>query len=140
MEQNIPLVTSVGEADALSTLLCFVLIERHTSRHAFCSRYDFGPWPLLQDVSTSQLDQRALAAVQGARAVMLNGFVFDELRLDVVTALASHAHAAGAAVFFDLGAHARVQVSAHRHVKRCPSPDSLIVDSKSCLRSVRCIE
>lgn len=27
------------------TLLCFVLVAG--SQHAFCSSYDFGPWPLL---------------------------------------------------------------------------------------------
>lgn len=31
------------------TLLCFVLVDPH-GKHAFCSRYDFGPWPLLAGV------------------------------------------------------------------------------------------
>ena len=33
-----------------STLLCFVLVDP-ISQHAFCSRYDFGPWPLLEGVT-----------------------------------------------------------------------------------------
>eukprot|EP00882_Tetradesmus_deserticola_P030447 GHRQ01034191.1.p3 GENE.GHRQ01034191.1~~GHRQ01034191.1.p3 ORF type:complete len:118 (-),score=44.34 GHRQ01034191.1:100-453(-) len=33
------------------TLLCFVLVDKD-GKHAFCSRYDFGPWPLLGGVST----------------------------------------------------------------------------------------
>lgn len=37
-----------GEAGE-NTLLCFVLVDPG-GRHAFCSRYDFGPWPLLQHV------------------------------------------------------------------------------------------
>jgi hypothetical protein len=34
-----------------ATLLCFVLVAPG-SEHAFCSRYDFGPWPLLPAVSS----------------------------------------------------------------------------------------
>ena len=34
-----------------NTLVCFVLVDPN-SRHAFCSRYDFGPWPLLQGIAT----------------------------------------------------------------------------------------
>jgi hypothetical protein len=34
-----------------STLLCFVLVGP-AQQHAFCSRYDFGPWPLLEGVET----------------------------------------------------------------------------------------
>ncbi len=33
------------------TLLCFVLVAPD-SAHSFCSRYDFGPWPLLPGVTT----------------------------------------------------------------------------------------
>lgn len=32
------------------TLLCFVLVDG-ASGHAFCSRYDFGPHPLLPEVN-----------------------------------------------------------------------------------------
>lgn len=31
------------------TLICFVLVDPE-GHHAFCSRHDFGPWPLLQGV------------------------------------------------------------------------------------------
>lgn len=37
----------VLNTDLDCTLLCFVLIDP-AGAHAFCSRYDFGPWPLLQ--------------------------------------------------------------------------------------------
>ena len=33
------------------TLLCFVLVAPDTA-HSFCSRYDFGPWPLLPGVTS----------------------------------------------------------------------------------------
>lgn len=32
------------------TLVCFVLVDP-SSAHAFCSRYDFGPWPLLPGIT-----------------------------------------------------------------------------------------
>lgn len=34
------------------TLLCFVLVDAGSGAHAFCSAYDFGPWPLLRGVSS----------------------------------------------------------------------------------------
>ena len=37
-------------AELRDTLLCFVLVGPG-SAHAFCSRYDFGPWPLLPGVA-----------------------------------------------------------------------------------------
>ena len=37
------------------------------------------------------------------RAVMLNGFVFDELAPEVVTSLATSSHTSGASIFFDPG-------------------------------------
>lgn len=33
------------------TLLCFVLVAPDAA-HSFCSRYDFGPWPLLPGVTS----------------------------------------------------------------------------------------
>lgn len=33
------------------TLLCFVLVAPNAA-HSFCSRYDFGPWPLLPGVTS----------------------------------------------------------------------------------------
>lgn len=42
---------SLRGSDLDKTLLCFVLVDPH-GKHAFCSRYDFGPWPLLAGVST----------------------------------------------------------------------------------------
>ena len=37
-------------AELRDTLLCFVLVGPAFA-HAFCSRYDFGPWPLLPGVA-----------------------------------------------------------------------------------------
>ena len=42
---------SIGGTSLDQTLLCFVLVDP-SSQHAFCSRYDFGPWPLLEGVET----------------------------------------------------------------------------------------
>jgi hypothetical protein len=40
---------SIRGSNLDQTLLCFVLVDP-SSQHAFCSRYDFGPWPLLEGV------------------------------------------------------------------------------------------
>lgn len=45
-----PLVPKAFDEALKETLLCFVLLDDRTSAHAFCSRYDFGPWPLLPGV------------------------------------------------------------------------------------------
>mmetsp|Transcript_2991 Transcript_2991/g.7381 ORF Transcript_2991/g.7381 Transcript_2991/m.7381 type:complete len:416 (-) Transcript_2991:319-1566(-) len=82
------------------TLVCFVLVDP-CSKHAFCSRYDFGPWPLLSDIK--QLAPGALQMLRSSRAVFTNGFVFDELDLGVVCGAAREAIAHGAAIFFDPG-------------------------------------
>lgn len=42
-----------------ATLLCFVLVGPASS-HAFCSRYDFGPWPLLEGVTSLPPDVSAV--------------------------------------------------------------------------------
>lgn len=52
------------------TLVCFVLVDPN-SKHAFCSRYDHGPWPLLQGIS--QLPPNALQMLRTSRAVFTNG-------------------------------------------------------------------
>ena len=41
------------------TLLCFVLLDPQ-GRHHFCSRYDFGPWPLLPGVETLSQEVQAV--------------------------------------------------------------------------------
>lgn len=46
------------------TLLCFVFVDPH-GKHSFCSRYDFGPWPLLGGVQ--QLPPRVLQVRLGWR-------------------------------------------------------------------------
>ena len=85
------------------TLLCFVLTAP-SAQHAFCSSYDFGPWPLLPFAGA--LPAGAAALLEQTRALFVNGFVFDELPAAAVVAAARQARAAGAAVFFDPGPRA----------------------------------
>jgi sugar/nucleoside kinase (ribokinase family) len=86
------------EQDA--TLLCFVLVAPN-SEHSFCSRYDFGPWPLLSFVNT--LPPGVERVLDSTAALFVNGFVFDEVPSHVVIAAAQRAQQGGAAVFFDPG-------------------------------------
>mmetsp|Transcript_20261 Transcript_20261/g.44241 ORF Transcript_20261/g.44241 Transcript_20261/m.44241 type:complete len:412 (+) Transcript_20261:120-1355(+) len=83
-----------------NTLVCFVLVDPHHS-HSFCSRYDFGPWPLLDGIS--ELPPGAVQLLRDTKAVFTNGFVFDELPLEVVCKSCQEAIYHGAAVFFDPG-------------------------------------
>lgn len=83
-----------------ATLVCYVLVDPASS-HAFCSSYDFGPWPLLPSVTS--LPKDCLQALSSSKAVFTNGFIFDELSLDVVRAGIEAAVAAGSAIFFDPG-------------------------------------
>lgn len=46
-----PLAPGAFEKELQHTLLCFVLVDQ-SAAHAFCSRYDFGPWPLLPGVES----------------------------------------------------------------------------------------
>lgn len=82
------------------TLICFVLVDPN-SQHAFCSRYDFGPWPLLQGIDG--LPPAATAVLRSSRAIFTNGFIFDELPLHIVQSACSDAIQHGSAVFFDPG-------------------------------------
>ena len=107
------LVTAGSSQPLLNTLLCFVLVVRRTGAHAFCSAYDFGPWPLLSDVSVEQLNNDVVDAFQHTKAVMANGFVFDELAPDIVARLFQHSQQAGAAIFFDPGV--LIHASKHAH-------------------------
>lgn len=85
------------------TLLCFVLVAPG-AQHAFCSRYDFGPWPLLSFVDT--LPPGVERVLDSTAALFINGFVFDEMPARVVLGAAQRAQRAGAAVFFDPGPRA----------------------------------
>eukprot|EP00775_Hariotina_reticulata_P013761 gene13761-13880_t len=89
--------------DLNNTLLCFVLVDAN-GKHAFCSRYDFGPWPLLSGISS--LPRAVLQALKSTEAVFTNGFVFDELPLELVKSAIQAASDAGAAVLFDPGPRA----------------------------------
>ena len=51
----------------------------------------------------------------GARVVAINGFVFDELPMEVVLQAAQHASEAGAAIFFDPGPRAWTMAPAQLH-------------------------
>ena len=85
------------------TLTCHVLRDGEGG-HAFCSRYDLGPWPLLSEVRGA--DDDAARALGDADAVFVNGFVFDELRPSAVRSAVAIAKANGAKVFFDPGPRA----------------------------------
>eukprot|EP00798_Chlamydomonas_sp_ICE-L_P002335 gene2335-8630_t len=82
------------------TLVCFVLVDPQQG-HAFCSRYDFGPWPLLEGVN--ELPPACMKMLCNTRAVFTNGFVFDELPVSLLLALCNKAISAGASLFFDPG-------------------------------------
>ena len=97
------------------TLVCYVLVDKETNEHAFCSRYDFGPWPLLgggKDVAT--LSGGAERALERTGAVFVNGFVFEEVPEEMVlrAARVSQEHGAAVGIGLDLGLDRRA--SAHR--------------------------
>ena len=50
-----PLAPAAFNEQLRETLLCFVLMGP-AAAHAFCSRYDFGPWPLLPGVDCLPAD------------------------------------------------------------------------------------
>ena len=80
------------------TLICFVLSDG-AGGHAFCSRYDLGPWPLMRDVKDVSNDAREV--LRSCRAVFVNGFVFDELKPQAVEQALNLSKSNGAGVFFD---------------------------------------
>eukprot|EP00983_Pelagomonas_calceolata_P034018 1065396-Pelagomonas_calceolata.AAC.10 len=51
--------------------------------------------------------------VENARTVFVNGFIFDELRLDVVQEACQVAMQKGGAVFFDPGEEGRLRVAGY---------------------------
>ncbi|KAG2453003.1 hypothetical protein HYH02_002339 [Chlamydomonas schloesseri] len=102
---------AIGGGSLDSTLICFVLVDP-ASRHAFCSRYDFGPWPLLDGISA--LPERAQAVLRSSRAIFTNGFIFDELPLQAVQACVLDAISQGAAIFFDPGPRCQTMLEGPR--------------------------
>ena len=119
--------------EAPPTLLCWVLIDPQNG-HAFCSRFDFDTKPLLSCSSnipaawTATLtrcvpsltrlcvgvcrlaratDAPRLLVRCSAKAVFVNGFVFDDLEPSTVVAAVRTAQAAGAEIFFDAGPRVR---------------------------------
>lgn len=83
------------------TLVCFVLVDKATNEHTFCSRYDFGPWPLFHQVTS--VCEEAKMVLSNTAALFVNGFVFDEIPEELVVQAAKIAQAHGAAVLFDPG-------------------------------------
>lgn len=83
------------------TLVCFVLVDKATNEHTFCSRYDFGPWPLFEQVNN--LSPHAVNILSDTSAVFVNGFVFDEIPEELVVQASKIAQSHGAAVLFDPG-------------------------------------
>ena len=73
--------------------------------HDFCSRFDFDTRPLLD--CAAHVPPAWEATLRAARAVFVNGFVFDDLQPETVLAAVRAAHAGGADVFFDAGPRAR---------------------------------
>lgn len=110
--ETLPPLTYEAAAE-FATLLCFVLVDPQ-SRHAFTSRYDFGPWPLLDGVTTLRPD--VLQVLSETRALMLNGFVLDELPGPMVIQAAAATRAAGGAVFFDPGPRSWTLLEGERRV------------------------
>lgn len=116
VHQHVNLTDSFPEDDPVlaKTLVCFVLVDRTSREHTFCSRYDFGPWPLLSTFTPSNISTGVFRHFADTAAVMMNGFVFDELSPEVVSAVAQHAHDSGAAIFFDPGPRCSTLVSGSR--------------------------
>lgn len=101
--EPVALKDSLTVPDQDRTLICFVLVAPD-SAHAFCSRYDFGPWPLLSFVD--DLSHGVKEVLQSTASLFINGFVFDELPASVVLSAAAEAQRTGAAVLFDPGPRA----------------------------------
>lgn len=72
--------------DVDQTLVCFVLVDPN-SKHAFCSRYDFGPWPLLGTMS--RLPEPALKVSDSPRSTL-----HDSLIAVYVVGICMHSQAA----------------------------------------------
>lgn len=72
--ERVPLPLAGDGADgAAETLLCFVLVDPD-ARHAFCSRYDFGPWPLLGHVK--ELPESSMQVRSGAASCRCSAIPF----------------------------------------------------------------
>eukprot|EP00238_Polyblepharides_amylifera_P014214 CAMPEP_0196583462 /NCGR_PEP_ID=MMETSP1081-20130531/43761_1 /TAXON_ID=36882 /ORGANISM="Pyramimonas amylifera, Strain CCMP720" /LENGTH=499 /DNA_ID=CAMNT_0041904369 /DNA_START=246 /DNA_END=1745 /DNA_ORIENTATION=+ len=82
------------------TLLCWVFVDPQ-HRHGFCSRFDFTTVPLLDLLES--LPPKAMGVIRSAEAMIVNGFVFDELSPNAVEEAVGAAKQAGTAVFFDAG-------------------------------------
>eukprot|EP00890_Picochlorum_soloecismus_P002189 jgi/Picsp_1/2971/NSC_01195-R1_sugar carbohydrate kinase len=88
-------------AKGFDTLVCFVLVDKESGEHSFCSRYDFGPWPLFRSVTT--LSESVKSVLSRSKSVFVNGFVFDEMPESLVVSAARYTQRHGALVLFDPG-------------------------------------
>jgi len=70
-------------------------------QHSFCSRFDFTSEPLLYGMAA--IPPAASATIHAAAALVVNGFVFDELDPTAVMQIVHDARAAHTPVFFDVG-------------------------------------
>ena len=114
------------------TLTCHVLRDGEGG-HAFCSRYDLGPWPLLSEVRG--VDDDAARALGRADAVFVNGFVFDELRPSAVRSAVAIAKANGAKVYFDPGPRA-FTFSRGDKAERVEALDAILADADVVLATL----
>ena len=114
------------------TLTCHVLRDGEGG-HAFCSRYDLGPWPLLSEVRG--VDDDAARALGRADAVFVNGFVFDELRPSAVRSAIAIAKANGAKVYFDPGPRA-FTFSRGDKAERVEALDAILADADVVLATL----
>ena len=69
-----PLAPKAFDEALKETLLCFVLVNDATSAHAFCSRYDFGPWPLLPGVDRLPEEVHQVRAISGLLSLSVPPF------------------------------------------------------------------
>jgi hypothetical protein len=116
-----PMGTELTASARDATLVCFVLVDP-SSQHAFCSSYDFGPWPLLPSITSLAQGSSQVRAMQlpcsfkgvsrhchlqvlsSSRALFTNGYIFDEHPVSLIQATVTAAADSGVAVFFDPGA------------------------------------
>jgi len=93
-------VQELSTRPTAETLVCWVLVDPQ-HQHSFCSRFDFTSEPLLYGMAA--IPPAASATIHAAAALVVNGFVFDELDPTAVMQIVHDARAAHTPVFFDVG-------------------------------------
>ncbi|KAI4349428.1 hypothetical protein L6164_010018 [Bauhinia variegata] len=82
------------------TLICWVLVDP-LQRHGFCSRADFNQEPAFHWMS--KLSRDVKVAIKKSKALICNGYGFDELSPGVILSALEYAVEVGTSVFFDPG-------------------------------------